>query len=314
MREHLATKGILYPGPDINHVPEFLAPLDFPAPRYMEEEGPQRWRSLCDSVALHDGTVLLSSEIVCSASIEQGRSLVRELGVGETRVILTIRSLHSLLPSTWQEYVKAGDTLEYEEWLDVVFAGPPVYDTHQFWIANNLGDVVERWTAIVGADNLTVVVLDPHDNGRIFRDFESILGFDRGFLIPPPPDLANRSMTVEESELIRRINLRVRGDQPGQHGYEVVPLFALWSMLERMPGPDEARLGLGAHHHELADRLSRDFVDRITETGCHIIGRLEDLCPDFVGTEHAPLASDDLPIGAAVSLAAALLHLMNTAS
>lgn len=314
MRDDLMAGGILYPGPDINHVPEFIAPLKFPAPAYMENEAPRRWDDLRGSVDRHDGTVLLSSEIVCSANVEQGRFLIDQLGVREVGVIITLRPLHSLVSSTWQEYVKAGDTIDYSAWLDSVFSGPPIYDTNQFWIANNLGELVERWVTIVGAPNVTVIVLDPTDQDRLYRDFEVVLGLERGFLRRPPEDLTNRSMTAGECELVRQLNIRLGGDRPGRHGYQLVPLRALWDMLQRQPAADEPRLVLDERHRARADALSRDFADRITRTGCRVIGRVDDLCPDVDEGDRSTTGSAEVPMEAALALAGALVRLVNATS
>lgn len=304
-RDQLAEHGILYPGPDVNHVSQFLAPMNFPGPKYMEQEAPALWHRLKSEVDAHPGTVVLSSEIVCSADVSLGKRLLAELAVPDTEVVLTLRSLDHQLPSTWQEYVKAGDTITFDDWLSSVFGGPPNADTDYFWIAGNMAEMVERWLDIAGVGNLTVIVVDPNDRTRIFRNFEGILALPDGFLQPQPEDLTNRSMTATESELIRRLNVAVAGDQPGRHGYTVLPITALWEILSRQPADDEPRLGLTRHELRRVRQISRSFVARIETSGARILGDLRHLLPSMRPMKRRSTTAS-VPMDVATALGAAL--------
>lgn len=306
-RAALAAEGILYPGTDINHVPEFLAKLPFSAPEHMNEEAPRRWSQLVNDVASHPGTVVLSSEIGCAASIEQGRAILADLDVPRTRIVITLRPLVQLLPSTWQEYVKSGDTVTYSDWLEQVFSGPPDFSSSNFWIGGNLSELVDRWTRIVEPDQVTIVILSPTQQDRIYRDFETIIGLRPGMLQPLPLDLANRSLTAGESELIRRVNLRLHGHQPGRHGYLGIPLPALWEMLRRVPSPSEPRLGVDPTFREPIERLSREFADSIGRSGCRIVGELTDICPPLDNMDFTVPSEEQITLEAAIELVHALI-------
>lgn len=306
-RDALLGLGILYPGHDVNHVPHFLAPMSFPGPEYMERESPELWRRLKRDIAEHDGTALLSSEIVCEADVALGQSLIAELGVADVQIVLTLRPLDLVLPSTWQEYIKAGDTIRYDDWLSSVFSGSPTAETNFFWISGNLGELVERWCRIAGSHNLAVIVLDPRRSDRLYRDFESVLALPEGFLEPQPDDLTNRSMTAAESELVRQLNIAQGGDHPGRHGYTVLSLPALWQMLRRRPGADEPRLRLTRDYLRNIRRSSREFIAKIEASGAHVIGDIKDLMPATPPAPRRQRATDQIPIEAASVLASALM-------
>lgn len=306
-RQELRNLGILYPGQGVNHVPHFLAPMNFPGPEYMERDSPELWRQLKRDIAAHEGTALLSSEIVCGADVDLGRRLISELGANDVQIVLTLRPLDLVLPSTWQEYVKAGDTIKYDDWLASVFSGPPTAATNIFWIAGNLAELVDRWCQIAGSDHLTVVVLDPRRHDRVYRDFESILALPHGFLAPQPDDLTNRSMTAAESELVRRLNVAQGGDHPGRHGYTVLPLPALWHMLRRRPDADEPRLQLTREYLRKVRARSSEFIGKIEASGAHIMGDTRDLLPASAPGKRNKRTTDHIPIDAAAVLSSALM-------
>ena len=67
----------------------------------------------------HDGRVVISSEFFCEAPEDKARETVEALGGSEkVTVVVTLRNLGKLLPSSWQQYLKYGLTTSYEKWLE----------------------------------------------------------------------------------------------------------------------------------------------------------------------------------------------------
>ncbi len=62
-----------------------------------------------------------------------------------------------------------------------------------------------RWAAAVGAQNLTVIVVDESDRLMLLRTFESLLGLPDGFLVLED-GVTNRSLTQAEAEVVRLLN------------------------------------------------------------------------------------------------------------
>ena len=73
----------------------------------------------------YDGRVAISSEFFCEAPEDKALETIDALG-GRDRVtvVVTLRNLGKLLPSSWQQYLKYGLTTAYEKWLEDVFANP----------------------------------------------------------------------------------------------------------------------------------------------------------------------------------------------
>ena len=79
------------------------------------------------------------------------------LGRDRTHVVVTLRPLTKILPSSWQQYLKGGSTRRFETWLEGVLADPPDPTiTPTFWQRQDHAALVQRWADDVGVDNLTV--------------------------------------------------------------------------------------------------------------------------------------------------------------
>lgn len=73
----------------------------------------------------HNGRVVISSEFFCEAPEDKAIEAIEALGgPDKVTVVVTLRNLGKLLPSSWQQYLKYGLTTAYEKWLEDVFANP----------------------------------------------------------------------------------------------------------------------------------------------------------------------------------------------
>jgi hypothetical protein len=77
--------------------------------------------------------------------------------------------------------------------------------TPRFWQRHRHDKLVARWVAAAGAPNVTVIVVDGSDRLALLRTFESLLGLPAGFLVPED-GVVNRSLTLAEAEVVRRLN------------------------------------------------------------------------------------------------------------
>src|SRR5690606_21221909 len=103
-------------------------------------------------------------------------------GGANVEVVVTLRSIDQIMPSAWQEDVKAGSAEQFAAWLDAVCDGPRAAPSHRFWIAHDHGAIVERWAAVVGAGRITVVVVDPSRPEHVVSAFERLIGLADGAL------------------------------------------------------------------------------------------------------------------------------------
>jgi hypothetical protein len=129
----------------------------------------------------------------------------------------------------------------------------------------------------VGPDRVTIVALDDADRDMVLRVFERLTGVREGTLVSEP-DLANRSMTVAEIEVIRAFNVQYRAQKLPVPLYSRIMRFgAAQEMRMRPPDPDEAKLELPAWSVEPISNLAREMLAAVRATGARIVGDLDAL-------------------------------------
>jgi hypothetical protein len=294
-RAELATYDVYYPGRHVAHNTAAMAVLQ--VRRGWREGGRvpplSNWDALVDQSHRRDVRTIVSSEVFCIADDAGADRIVSTLGQGRTKILITLRPLEDLLPSSWQEYVKSGLTLPYDTWVSRILDGPGAAwtDSPSFWSRNDFGPLVERWATAAGAENVTVMPIDKSNPSFLYRQFEELVGLPESFLARDPHAVSNRSMSAEEAELIRALNERVRKDVPFDLHRDLVRNGAVrWLVEGRRPGERESSLTLTAEAVERARELHRDVPDRIRATGVRVVGDLSSLTPttDRDGDMSAP--------------------------
>ncbi len=81
--------------------------------------------------------------------------------------------------------------------------------------------MIDRWAAELGADRLTVMILDPDDRGLLMRSFEAVLALPEGTLSQLPAGAQNRSMTAAEAELFRQVNIALKRNRLRYDDYAI---------------------------------------------------------------------------------------------
>jgi hypothetical protein len=250
------------------------------------------------------GRVVISSEFFCEAPEDVAAGVVRDLGGERVHVVVTLRNLGRLLPSSWQQYLKYGLTTPYEQWLTDVFAAPGASKnmTPTFWKRHDHGDVLQRWTDAVGADHVTVLVLENVDRSAQFRAFAQLLDVEPDVLVSRMDLTSNRSMTAAEAELLVRLNKKVKKELQWDEYVRYVRRGVALGMVEgREPGPDEPRLFTPDWALDAAAERGSRSVDVIRSLGVTVLGDLDALaCRVESSTPVAPGAADVLPVDAGV--------------
>lgn len=310
-REELAALGVRYPGKLQAQHRAALAVLGRPwgwnnrGGAVLDREHFDR---LCARVAEHPGRVVISSEFFCEAPEDVAREVVSGLGDRRVHVVVTLRNLGRLLPSSWQQYLKYGLTTDYEPWLQDVFATPGVSRmSPTFWKRHAHGAVVERWARAVGADHMSVLVLEDVDRSAVFVAFAQMLGIDPQVLVSRMDLTSNRSMTAAEAELLVRLNARVKQQMDWSEYVAVVRRGVARGMVEgREPSADEPRLTTPGWALDAAAVEGRVAADAITASGVRVLGDVEALAVRVPDDEGGPV--DRIPIDAAVEALAAMVE------
>ncbi len=275
-RGPLEENGVRYPGKGLYHHKAILAGADRPygwrgnGARITPKK---HWKRLLKEVD-YPGRVIISSEFLDDVKPEVGARIVEDLGgTQKVSVVVTLRAIGSILPSAWQQQVKSGMTIRYEQWLEKVLSDEASSRSDHFWWRHDQVQQVKRWADIVGADRTYAVVLAEGDRNAIFNAFEGLLGLDEGMLAAHQGLLANRSMTAAEAEFVRRLNKELVGQMSWDEFSSLVRRGLVLNMVEkRTPGPDEAKVQTPKWAAERAAALGQGFADGLGALGVNVIG------------------------------------------
>jgi hypothetical protein len=204
-RDRLAELGVLVPGREKrDHLLSSLIVREDPAVTRRGPGADRAWAVVCEQVAAHSGTSLVSHEFFCSASADQWTRAVADLAPAEVHVVVTAREPLGLFSSSWQESLKNRSTTPLADYGRSESDDPRVvWD----WRALDLGLVLGRLRGAVPDERVHLVVSpgpgDPRD--ELWRRFARVLGIDPD-AVPHERAFPNASMGVVEAELLRRLN------------------------------------------------------------------------------------------------------------
>jgi hypothetical protein len=310
-RPKLAELDVTYAGRTVSH---YHAAAAVTGRRLGWEKGGRnvdiaRWEKLAAQVREIPGKVVLSSEVFCEAEPDVARRIVADLGRERVRVLVTLRPLEDLMPSTWQQYVKSGVAMPYGTWLRKVLHGPgEAKTTPSFWKRNDHGAQVQKWVDVVGPENVAVLVVDTSRPTALYESFEDIIGLPRGILVKDETAPSNRSLSAAEVEVIRRLNAEVRSTMDYSAYHRLVRRGAILNLVEnRRPAPGEAKLTTPGWAVEKARVFSRKSVDDIKASGATVFGDLEMLVPTSALPSSGVTVPEDVSDEAAVMLMIGLL-------
>lgn len=265
---------------------------------------PKLWETFVSEAENFDGITVCSSEFFAEASSEVAERIVDRIGKENIHVVITLRNLAKILPSAWQQILKSGYEFGYLHWLNNVLGSEQLEPKSEvFWLRHRHDAVVSRWANIVGSERVTVVVVDDSDRDSIYRDFESLTGLPQGFLLQNKPTSMNRSLTLAEAELLRRINQSVGGGKGWKPYSHEVHDGLIKGMVEgRTPSADEVKLQTPQWALDRAAEFGATYVAAIRTSGVNVMGDLSLLSARFTGPEHiSDTDVADLPIDAAVA-------------
>ncbi len=283
-------------------------------PAGSEQPPMKHWKALVREVSdAGDQRVCVSNEDFGRATPQQIKRLVRDLGGDAVHVVAVARRLDRYLPSQWQERVKAGDRRGYDDWLKVVLDSTDdefAWDRKNVWFSHDVGELVARWTDVVGEDRFTLILSDESDRELLPHAFEDLLGLPGGTL-KPNPSRSNRGLTWAETELVRAVNGLVEEQgwsRPQRRRYVKAGVLADMQRRPAPPGPKSPPLPLWAAD-DLRARSDRR-IEQIRAMGVRIVGDPESMrVPVDVPVAAPPLEPPPLDLEIAAAAVAAVVAL-----
>jgi len=279
-RKALREAGVLYPS---GHERMFLAAVDVRGAhrawgrKRAEVEG--TWDGLCRKARKHDGATVISHELLAAASAHQVTEAMTMLKGLDVHLVVTARDPARQATAEWQEGIKHGRRLTFEQFRRrVLDTGSETDYARRFRASQDLPAVLARWGDSLPSDHVHVVCCPPRgsDPGLLWQRFADVVGFDAARFPAAGPDSANTSLGVTEVDLLRRVNLALdkRLVQP-EYGQVVKQLYAQQLLAARTsPRP----VVPGEMYDDLAV-VGERWVKEIDKAGYVVHGDPADLVP-----------------------------------
>jgi hypothetical protein len=315
-REELASYGVVYPGRWRRLVRQGRALMDW-APRGQEVPPISVWDDFAAEVrAIADR----GEQRVCLSSEDFGRlrdsgkcaKLVADLGADRLHVVAVARAYHRVLPSHWQERIKAFLTLPFEEWVREMLEGDPEdHNVRSFWTYHDSRWMTSVWLEHLPPDRFTLIVSDDSDRSLLTRTFEALLGLPDGFLDVDVE--SNASLSNSSLELLRRLNDEfTKRDWPDELHRELVTkgLVPAVAGVGRPAGDDEIP-NLPAWALPVVEARTARRIEAIEASGVNVVGDLARLrLPvDYRAAEEVALAApSSISIEAAAAAVAGVVE------
>ena len=283
-REVLAAAGIAYPA--TRHDSHFLAALDLMQLPWggLQSDAIGAWDDLARQVREHEGTAIISHEILATASRAQIGRALESLGHGgehgdgtEVHLVLSVRDLVRQIPAEWQENVKHRAQLSYGAFLDQI--RDPERATRigaWFWGVQEIPEILDRWGQELPPQQVHLVTVPPPGGAPelLWKRFSQAFGLD-GIDLDLEGERHNPSLGVPETTLLRRINRKANAElAPGDYRPLVRELLAHQTLSRRTSSP---RLALPPELHPWVQELSASWIAEIEARRYDVVGDLGDL-------------------------------------
>ena len=254
------------------------------------------WDRLLAASSDWPGMALLSAEALAVMDERGIETLLGALPARRFRIVLTARDLGRVLPSSWQQHVRNGRTDSYDAYLEAVrvarsdpSAAPAA---RHFWRSYLLSDVVRRWSAGRGVQELVVATVPQRaPAGELWLRFKAAAGLPSTIPDTPPEIprvLAHVGATAPEALIVEALVRRLEAEGvPVAERAARARRMLIRTLLPRGERGTVLRLPAG-WAEEVADWARAD-VDGLIASGVRVVGSLDDLLVDDAGVE-GPIA------------------------
>jgi hypothetical protein len=271
-RDALREQGLLLPATHPNEF--FLAANDVQGGRFVLVDMPEckgAWARVAARARSWPGRVLITCELLGFSDPDHVQRAVSSLAPATLHLVVMARCRADMLPSVYQETVKAVDP--GRSWADFLhdYSGSPGTWRH------SPGTILGKWLPHIPAQRVHVITVPRRaaDPGLLRRRFARAIGIDDSRLSTAAA--ANASLDVIDVELLRAVTARTSGwlDRRAQRGLINGHLIPLLREVDRPRRP----LRLPASFQSLMNEAAASERAAIAAAGCHVHGDLDELQP-----------------------------------
>ncbi len=303
--------GVLYCG---SREEMFLAALDVRRSHKAWGRGRKEtegaWEVVCRRARRHRGGSVISQELLGAATQPQIEAALTRLHGLEVHVIVTTRDLARQCAAEWQEGIKHGRRLTFEEFRRGVVAVDSETDyARRFRASQELPGLLARWSVDIPRARVHLVCgpRPDSDPDLLWRRFADVIDLDVARLPSAGPEHANASLGSAETDLLRRVNIALAKRLP-QPGYgEIVKQLYAQRLLSARGSADRPVVPM-----DMYDELrvvSERWVKDIANAGYTVHGDLAELVPEppRSPTRHPDDVDRDVQVEVAAGSTAELL-------
>ncbi|HEU4812467.1 MAG TPA: hypothetical protein VFT00_10035 [Nocardioides sp.] len=246
---------------------------------YRRREVEGTWAEIYRRASKHRGPVVVGQELLAAATPEQIALMVDGLAGFEIHVVLTTRDPASQVVAGWAASVESGRSVSFPKFCRRVLDPAREHEQAQeFWSGQDLGDILDRWEAVVSRPEHVHVVVLPRDEAAqraaLLAAFGEIVGFDAARL-PVTTELLTTSVDRAGVEVTRTVNraIAAHGEGPAQRA--VLRRYLPEGMVVAGGGPG----WVPANLHDEVGELADGWAARIKGGGYDVHGDVSDLWP-----------------------------------
>ena len=244
-----------------------------------EKTSRKEWTRIAKAINSNKSeTILLSSEFFSELSKEEILTIFNDIKGRKIETIFTLRPLVKLLGSSYQQYLKYGITADYVSWLHSVLDKPGESKINPtFWMRHFHGKVVAKWVEVLGAGNVTVLIVDESKPEFLYDSINHYLGLPKDFLKPQKTG-SNRSLSLEEIALLLELNRQF----PKERNWKEYELFIRDGYIRRLTdevkAPSESKKLLTPKWAiDKGNEIGSQSKGELLASGAIIIGDIESL-------------------------------------
>ncbi len=249
--------------------------------------------------------LLVSDELLGGASEQQLRRLTRAVPEREVHLVLTIRGLAKLLPSTWQQRIQQGSEAPALEDFVEQIAGRTGRIAERWWRERGVGPVIERWSAEVPPERIHVVIMPRPGAGgsTLLERYCGVLGVRADGLVTDHGD-RNPALGRAQAELLRLVKEQVPDELMDRHGY--VPVGKWWLARQHLAPQGGTPPRMPARFRDWCEAEARATIASLQASGVDVVGDPDDLLPDPADFDDGVAPTESELLAAAVRALASI--------
>jgi len=237
------------------------------------------WDNLMGRVRRHNGSVIVSHEILAGAKPAQIRRAMKDLEGSEVHLVYSARDLARQIPAEWQEGVKHQRSRSFARFLTEVQQAPRGKPKMWFWRVQGLPDVLSRWSGGLRPEHVHLVTVPQSGAPRdlLWQRYCQAFDIDSAWA-PEESAQENVSVGIAETALLRKLNRRLKRAGLSSDDYRrlvrQVMVHETLALRENM-----TRATLPPAAFAWADEVAGEWIDWVVGSGIDVIGDVEDLRP-----------------------------------